>query len=104
MRLVVATGRVEVPDVRGRTVDEAVQLLARAGVSVAVEPIPDPRPVGQVIEQPSAGDAVDRGERVRIGVAQAPPPPPAEPSPVPSAAASAPPPERDASPAPSPSA
>ncbi|MCW2666566.1 MAG: serine/threonine protein kinase [Frankiales bacterium] len=99
VRLVVATGRIEVPDVRGRAVEEAVRLLHQAGLSVAIEPIPDPRPVGQVIEQRSAGDTVERGSAVRIGVAQEPPPPPPSPSPQP--VASAPPEQTAPSPAPS---
>ncbi|MCU1691279.1 MAG: serine/threonine protein kinase [Frankiales bacterium] len=74
--LVVASGRVEVPDVRGLAQDEAVGKLRAAGLSVAVQPVDDPGPPGRVIEQDPSGGTRERSSVVRIGVSQVPPPPP----------------------------
>jgi eukaryotic-like serine/threonine-protein kinase len=63
------TGRVEVPDVVGRTADEAGSILRRAGLEARVVEVPSDEPAGQVVAQsPAAGSEVARGDRVRINV------------------------------------
>jgi serine/threonine-protein kinase len=80
--LVVASGRVAVPDVRGRPRDEAIAVLRRAGLSVAVQPADDPGPPGLVIGQDRVGDTAERSSVVTIQVSRVQPPPP---SPAPAA-------------------
>ncbi len=80
--LVLASGRVDVPDVRGRSEAEAVRLLRTAGLSVAVEPVPDPGPVDRVIDQNPVGGTLDRSSVVQIMVSVEQPPAPS-PSPTP---------------------
>lgn len=63
------TGRVDVPDVVGRTADEAGSILRRAGLQARVVQVPSDEPRGTVVAQsPSAGSQIARGERVRINV------------------------------------
>jgi eukaryotic-like serine/threonine-protein kinase len=63
------TGRVEVPDVVGRTADEAGSILRRAALEARVVDVPSDEPAGTVVAQsPSAGSEIARGERVRINV------------------------------------
>lgn len=63
------TGRVEVPDVVGRTADEAGSILRRAGLQARVFQVPSAEPRGTVVAQsPAAGSEIARGERVRINV------------------------------------
>ncbi|MCW2607104.1 MAG: serine/threonine protein kinase [Frankiales bacterium] len=81
--LLVASGRVPVPDVRGRGQDEAVQQLRAAGLSVAIEPRDDPGPPGRVIDQTPVDVSLERSSVVTIAVSQVPPPPPPSPSPQP---------------------
>ena len=74
---IVSTGRVGVPDVRGRGQEEAVRTLRGAGLSVGVRPVEDETaPAGQVIAQSPSGDTLDRGAVVTIEVAVTPPPRP----------------------------
>jgi serine/threonine-protein kinase len=63
------TGRVDVPDVVGRTADEAGSILRRAGLDARVVEVPSDEPRGTVVAQsPAAGSEIARGERVRINV------------------------------------
>ena len=118
--LTVATGRVQVPDVRGQSREQAVSALQKAGFSVGVQPRESTGTVDRVLEQRPVGRLADRGTAVIIVVSvrpvpkpspsPSPPPPPAPPvaSPVPSpvptpTAAPTPLPSPPASPAPPPS-
>ncbi|MBZ8177303.1 Stk1 family PASTA domain-containing Ser/Thr kinase [Corynebacterium sp. 3HC-13] len=76
--LVVSSGReiTEVPDLRGKTTEEAAGLLAKAELqldsSVREEP-DDKTPQGQVSQQdPAAGSKISKGSRVRITVSSGP--------------------------------
>ena len=84
--LVVASGNVQVPDVRGLALDQAEQNLARAGFAVEVQPTPAPGPVGMVLEQTPVNTRAARGSRITINVS-APPAPPPSPSAPPSSPA-----------------
>jgi len=84
--LVVASGNVQVPDVRGLALDQAEQNLARAGFAVEVQPTPAPGPVGMVLEQTPVSTLAARGSRITINVS-APPAPPPSPSAPPSSSA-----------------
>jgi serine/threonine-protein kinase len=62
-----------VPDVRGRTRDEAATMLARAGLVPNVREIPSTKEINTVIAQdPAPGERVPRGSRVRINVSKGP--------------------------------
>jgi len=74
--LVVASGNVQVPDVRGLALDQAEQNLARAGFAVEVQPTPAPGPVGMVLEQTPVNTLAARGSRITINVSAPPAPPP----------------------------
>ena len=82
--LTVASGQVEVPDVRGRARDEATALLQRAGFSVGIELRDDPGPPDRVLDQSPVNQRAERGSTVTIVVSQVPAPPSPAPSPVPS--------------------
>jgi eukaryotic-like serine/threonine-protein kinase len=64
------TGRVRVPDVVGRTADEAGAILRRAGLPTPnVVRIPSDAPEGEVVAQsPTAGSEIARDDPVRINV------------------------------------
>jgi beta-lactam-binding protein with PASTA domain len=64
------TGRVQVPDVVGRTAAEAGAILRRAGLATPnVVSVPSDRPANEVIAQnPPAGTEVKKETRVRINV------------------------------------
>jgi beta-lactam-binding protein with PASTA domain len=64
------TGRVDVPDVVGRTAAEAGSILRRAGLATPrVVSVPSSEPAGTVIAQnPAAGSEVRKGEAIRINV------------------------------------
>jgi serine/threonine-protein kinase len=93
--LTVASGRVPVPDVTGRSRDEAVQALQQAGFDVRVELEYVDGPAGRVLAQSPDDGTTEVGRTVTVAVSQAipppqdPPPASAPPSPAP---ASAPPP------------
>ena len=87
--LIVATGQVQVPDVRGRTRDEAIAELQQAGFSVGVQPREADAEQGRVVDQSPVGALAARGSAVVIAVAIPVPPPP--PSPAPSSAPAPPP-------------
>ena len=82
--LTVASGLIEVPDVRGRSESEAVEALRAAGFSVGIERRPDPGAPGRVLAQSPVNRRAGRGSTVTIAVSQTPPPEPvrtAEPAP-----------------------
>jgi beta-lactam-binding protein with PASTA domain/predicted Ser/Thr protein kinase len=103
--LTVASGNIQVPDVRGRSVEEAAAELQRAGFSVGIQPRDDPGPPDRVLEQSPVNTVAPRGSTVIVVVSRTPAPSPS-PSPSPSPQPSVePPPESqptDPSPAPSP--
>ena len=79
--LTVASGNIQVPDVRRKTVQEAAELLQRAGFSVGITPQADPGPPDIVLDQSPVNTLAPRGSTVVIVVSQ----PPPSPSPTPSA-------------------
>ena len=79
--LTVASGNIQVPDVRRKTVQEAAELLQRAGFSVGIQPQADPGPPDVVLDQSPVNTLAPRGSTVVIVVSQ----PPPSPSPSPSA-------------------
>ena len=84
--LVVASGKIIVPDVRNRQQDEAVQILQSSGFSVALQPRTDDGVVGLVLAQTPVLTTAPRGSVVTLTVATAPSPSPSPtPSPTPSA-------------------
>jgi beta-lactam-binding protein with PASTA domain/tRNA A-37 threonylcarbamoyl transferase component Bud32 len=98
--LVVASGKVQVPDLRGKTQDEAIAALQTLGFSVGIEPRDDPtHHVGTVIDQRPVNQLAPRGSTVVIVVSRV----PASPTPAPSPSDGfSPAPSPDASPPPSP--
>src|SRR5918992_2328553 len=63
------TGRVEVPDVVGRSSSDAQETLSQAGLEARVVQVPSAEPQGTVVAQsPTAGSEVARGSTVRINV------------------------------------
>jgi serine/threonine-protein kinase len=105
--LTVASGNIQVPDVRNRSVQEASEELQRAGFSVGIQPRDDPGPPDRVLDQSPVNTLAGRGSTVIIVVSQVPPPspsprpsPPPSPQPQPSPEPS---PQPSSSPQPSPS-
>ena len=84
VRLTVASGQVEVPDVRGQTRDEAAAALQQAGFSVAIELQQDPGEPNRVLAQTPVNTRAARGSTVQITVSEPPAPEPT-PTPTPSA-------------------
>ena len=74
--LVVASGKIIVPDVRNRQQDEAVQILQSSGFSVALQPREDNGVVGLVLAQTPVLTTAPRGSVVTLSVATAPAPSP----------------------------
>ncbi len=102
--LTVASGNTTVPDVRGRSREEAAALLNKAGFSVGIMLQDSTGEPDLVLDQTPSGGLAERGSTVLVVVSQTPPPPRPSPSPVPSSEASpAPEPSPVPSPAPSPS-
>ncbi len=97
--LVVASGRLTVPDVRNMTRDQAVLLLQQAGFSVGIQERDDLRPPGTVIDQTPVLTIAPRGSTVTITLARVPAPPSPSPSVAPSPSPS---PSNPPSPSPSP--
>ena len=81
--LVVASGNVQVPDVRRKTQDQAVQLLGQAGFSVGIRPVTSAAPFGVVLNQTPVNTLAPRGSTVIIDVTA--PAPTPTPTPTPSA-------------------
>ena len=88
--LTLATGRVELPDVEGRSQDEAIEALTTAGFDVRVELQYGDGPPGRVRSQSPEAGRREAGQTVTLTVSQAipTPAPNAVPDPAPSAAAS----------------
>ena len=82
--LVVASGNVQVPDVRGKPQDQAVLLLGQAGFSVGIRPVTAAAPFGVVLAQTPVNILAPRGSTVAIDVSAPAPTPTPSPSPVPS--------------------
>jgi serine/threonine-protein kinase len=81
--LVVASGQVLVPDVRGMDEQSAVQALAAAGFAVGLRPAPSTVSPGTVLAQSPVNVLAPRGSDVIIDIAYDPsasPPPPTEPT------------------------
>jgi beta-lactam-binding protein with PASTA domain len=75
--LQVAKGQtaVAVPDVTGRSQQQAVATLQQAGLKATIAQVPSSQPQGTVVAQnPSAGQKLARGSDVRLNVAKAQPP------------------------------
>ncbi|MDT7572301.1 MAG: eukaryotic-like serine/threonine-protein kinase [Actinomycetota bacterium] len=108
--LVVASGQVQVPDLRNKTQDEAIQALQMLGFSVGIEPRDDPRCVpadpksacGKVIDQRPVNQLAPRGSTVVIVVARQPASPTPAPSPTDGGFSPLPTPEPSTEPSPSP--
>jgi serine/threonine-protein kinase len=108
--LVVASGQVQVPDLRGKTQDEAIQALQALGFSVGIEPRDDtgcapgvPKPTcGTVIDQRPVNQLAPRGSTVVIVIAREPASPTPAPSPSGFSPFPSPTPSTEPSPSPSP--
>jgi serine/threonine-protein kinase len=74
----VATGQVEVPDVRTKGFGVAQDTLQKAGLKSQIQQVDDAKAIeGTVLDQtPAAGGVVDVGSTVTIKVARRPTPPP----------------------------
>ena len=96
--VIVASGNVQVPDLRGKTKDEAIAALQQLGFAVGLEPTDSTAPVDTVVDQSPVNQLAPRGSTVIIKIAQEPQPTPS-PSPSPSPEPTGPP-----SPSPSPTA
>jgi beta-lactam-binding protein with PASTA domain len=63
------TGRVEAPDVVGRSASDAREALSEVGLQARIVQVPSAEPEGTVVAQsPTAGSEVARGSTVRINV------------------------------------
>ena len=80
--LVVSSGKVQVPDLRGKTQEEAIAALQKLGFAVGIEPRDSLEPPGKVIDQRPVNSLAPRGSTVVIVVAQTPASPSPTPSPV----------------------
>ncbi|WP_258804108.1 Stk1 family PASTA domain-containing Ser/Thr kinase [Pseudarthrobacter sp. NS4] len=85
VELVVSTGKVAVPELRGRTREEAEAALKELSLVPNVIEVENAQvEAGRVTDQSDAVNAsVDQGKTVTIVVAKAPPPPPPSPEPTP---------------------
>ncbi|MDQ4501529.1 Stk1 family PASTA domain-containing Ser/Thr kinase [Sinomonas sp. ASV322] len=81
--LTISTGKVSVPDLRGRLIDDAKAALTNLGLKVQTKDTPtSSAPAGTVVDQSVAPDgAIDQGGTVVLSVATAPPSPSPSPSP-----------------------
>jgi len=89
VEIIVSTGKVEVPELRGQTVDQATTVLEGLGLQVRVEEKDNSVvPAGQVTGQSvAAKERIDQGGVVTLTVARKPPAPPtpsSKPTPTPS--------------------
>ncbi|MCA1712523.1 MAG: Stk1 family PASTA domain-containing Ser/Thr kinase [Actinobacteria bacterium] len=107
--VVVASGKVQVPDVRNKTQQEAIDALQKLGFAVGLEPRDEAgKPPGTVLDQRPVNQLAPRGSVVVIVIARKPAPSPSpspSPSPVPFESlppSTAPSPEPSPSPVPSP--
>jgi eukaryotic-like serine/threonine-protein kinase len=69
VKLVVASGDVVVPDVRGLTTAAAKKKLGDLGLNVAIDKVPSTEPEGTVLDQDHVGDTVKVGTQINITVA-----------------------------------
>ena len=75
VQLVVSYGRerVKVPDVRGKSVTDAVFALTQAGLRANAQQVPSDKPTGTVVAQdPGPDERVRKNTRVRINVSKGP--------------------------------
>jgi serine/threonine-protein kinase len=101
--LTVASGQIQVPDVRGKSLQEASDELQRAGFSVGIQPREDPGPPDRVLDQTPVNQLAPRGSTVVIEVSQVPAPPTPQPTAQPEPTQTAPEPSAAPQPEPSPS-
>ena len=73
VNLKVASGRVQVPDVRNKTLGEAQQILSDLGLRTKTEFQPSDQPEGTVLDQNHVGETVDAGTTIKLVVSQAQP-------------------------------
>ncbi len=76
VKIVVASGNVEVPDVRGRLKDEAIAMLQQAGFRVGLQGRDSAGPPDVVLEQSPVGTTAPRGSDVILTLSQTPSPTP----------------------------
>ena len=100
--LVVSSGRVQVPDVRGKTQEEAIAALQKLGFAVGLEPRDSLEPVGKVLDQRPVNQLAPRGSTVVIVIARTPASPSPSPSPSPVGPSAPPSPQPSPEPPPSP--
>ncbi len=81
--IVVASGNVQVPDVRGLPRDVAIARLGAAGFAIGVRQLASTSPPGTVLQQNPVNTLAPRGSDVIVDVAQPPPPAPTPPAPTP---------------------
>ncbi len=88
VEIVISTGKVSMPELRGRTRAEAETALKELGLVPIVQEVENAQvEAGRVTDQSDpVNAAVDQGKTINIVVAKAPPPPP-EPSPTPTPSA-----------------
>jgi serine/threonine protein kinase len=70
--LIVASGKVQVPDVRGRTIEEAAAILGQAGFGTGLRYVESNETPGKVIAQDPVNVLAPRGSDVIVDVAQTP--------------------------------
>jgi serine/threonine-protein kinase len=73
--LVIATGRNQVPDVRGMDQQHAIDALAAAGFAIGIRQVPSNLSPGTVLDQSPVHKLAERGSDVILDVAVTPPPP-----------------------------
>ena len=83
VNLKVASGRVQVPDVRNKTLGDAQRILGDLGLQTKTVFQPSDQPEGIVLDQNHLGETVDAGTTIRLVVSQA-RPQTSQPSPSPS--------------------
>ncbi|MCW2545247.1 MAG: serine/threonine protein kinase [Frankiales bacterium] len=80
--LIVASGKVQVPDVRGRTIEEAVSILGQAGFGTGLRYVDSNETPGRVVAEEPVNVLAPRGSDVIVDVAQTPgSAPPTQPDP-----------------------
>jgi serine/threonine-protein kinase len=85
VEIVISTGKVAMPELRGRTRAEAEATLKDLGLVPNVQEVENPEvEAGRVTDQSEpVNAAVDQGKTINVVVAKAPPPPPPPPAPSP---------------------
>ncbi len=74
VELLVSTGLVTVPDVMGKTYEEAQQLLSKVNLVARRRPVTSPKRVGTVIWQAHAKERVPASTEIDLDIVAAPPP------------------------------